>query len=139
HGVDVLLGDDDLAAVRREEGVVRKGQARPSWLREPPDDAAMRVDHEEPVVRAVGDEHIPREGRRVGARCEVRPTERTGERPRWLRLRLEPARMVRRRACPLDEGAIAATPATGNDRCEGEEQEEKRATHPEPFSPECRG
>jgi hypothetical protein len=139
HRVDVLLRHDDPAAVRREERVVGEGQARAPGPREAPDDAAVRVDHEEPVVRAVGDQHVAREGRRVGAGCEVGPSQGMRERRRRPGLLMRPPQMLRRRAWSARVRVIGRCAATGDDRGHGCKQKEKRAAHPEPLSPQRDG
>jgi hypothetical protein len=73
----VLLGGDDVLAVRGEERVVghleglAPGQV--TGLRELPPDTALRVDDQEPVVVVVGDQHVTRQGGRIGVRRQVAP------------------------------------------------------------------
>ena len=88
-GEVVLLRGDDRAAVRGVEGVIghleRLARSQVSRPREAPDDAAVRIDLQQTVVRLVRDQHVARQHAGVRPRAGLRVRGRLN---RGLRRRL---------------------------------------------------
>ncbi len=101
----VLLGGDDVPAVRGEEGVVRKLEGLPPGeiprFGELPPDASLRVHDEQPVVPVVRDQDVPGQHGRIRAGRQVAPA------PGWG----QPGQRGRDRAAAPGLGGCAARPA----------------------------
>ncbi len=71
----LFMGDDDLLAVRRVEGIVRRLEslagAEVAGLGERPEDTPLRIHEHDPIIAFVGDEDGPRQDRRVRAGLEM--------------------------------------------------------------------